>query len=244
MDTTVSFQEALSGNIGRVEELLVAPLLASSGRDVRVGVVGFSDFPRAPYGACEPDYLNPSIDYVLHAHAVPTRDTRALHDALAGCVIPTGPGRCGGDFEEASILALGELAGLPSHPGSIPLACPSGTSSGGCWRPDSDRVVIMITDAPPHGAPDGTGGVTSPYTSDIHPTWPEARAALLDADIDLFAICDPMWNQTFVDGMIVDLGREPTTREVDLAQFGMSTTSDWSSALSTTAARIRETYGL
>ena len=139
VDTTGSHTTVVRNNATVLATELVAPLLADS--DVRVGIATFADFPVGSYGR--------SGDTPFSAVQELTDDL-----ALVSSTIEVLPAQAGADGPESVVEALHVLAGGDPHPLSQPLfTCPSGTGRGGCWRPGSQRVIVLLTDASQHNIP-------------------------------------------------------------------------------------------
>ena len=139
LDVTGSNQAQLNAIIPNLNAKLVAPLFKIA--DVQVGVLYMSEFAFAMYGSA-PDQL-------FKGASEPTAMESTIPPLLT-----MYPKMMGGDAPDAMVEALGTLAGLPIHPLSTALTCSMGRTAGGCWRPMSKKVVVLVTDDIFHNGPD------------------------------------------------------------------------------------------
>lgn len=170
----------LSGSFGDdlpVVEALFPDLVDSvraTRPDSQFAVTSYIDKPITPFG-------NDS-DFVYSTDQPLTADESVVQEALANLVLGSG-----GDLPESQIEALLQVAVRETEVG---------------FRPDSQRVVLLTTDAPFHVAGDGAAaGIDTPNNGDAvldgdppgtgedFPSIPQLRDALLDANIiPIFAV--------------------------------------------------------
>jgi len=211
-DMTGSHAGTISSNARVLATELAAPLLMDS--SVRVGVAYFADFPVGFYGSMG--------DVPFGGSIAPTTDPMAVGAALMSL-----PMMSGGDLPESGVEALYVLAGGTPHPLARAMTCPSGTLTGGCWRPGAQRIVVMLTDVAQHNAPSSAvppGTLVAPYGPDLtppSPVWIDARSAMLSQGVALFAIVPntspsgPMEDPSAqLQLLITELGGNPATQIV------------------------------
>lgn len=159
-----------------LKDKLATPLLAIA--DVQAGVSYTCDFPISPYGTAPDTAFTGGIE--------PTATLASVFAAIDKAT-PAG----GGDGADGMIEALGVLSGTTPHPTSIPLTCSAGRVSGGCWRADAKKVIVLFTDDVFHNGPNPT--TTGLYETYVGFTtapvdWPAVLKAMLDAKVTLLII--------------------------------------------------------
>jgi hypothetical protein len=107
--------------------------LDSSGSDYRVAVTEYKDFPIPPYGRFG--------DYPYRAILPFSTDEEVIQTALNGITVGGG-----GDLPESA------------YSGLIGTLLTDGIND---WRQNSEKVLIVLTDAPPHSPEPFTGYVAS-----------------------------------------------------------------------------------
>jgi hypothetical protein len=235
VDVTGSHTGLVMANAMALATELTSPLLTDA--DVRVGVATFADFPTSPYGSFG--------DIPYQALLAPTSDAAMVRMRLA-----TLMGMSGGDGPESGVQALFELAGGTSHPESRPFSCAPGLEAGGCWRPGSQRVVVVLTDITQHNGPEpgAPSMLHEPYTG-ITPapaTWADARTRMNSSRVGLFAIVPSglAWGMYDTEEqlrqMATEIGQDPGQAIVTYAPFTMDITP----AIRTVAANLRTYVGL
>lgn len=120
--------------------------------DTRIAVVDFRDFPVDPYGG--------SGDYDYHDALPFSTDKTSIVDAINGLTLGWG----NDDPEDDYCVLMHAINGATCHG--------TGIGSGiGAWRSILTKVIILMTDAPPHDPEPFTG-----YT------WSDVSAAARAAD--------------------------------------------------------------
>jgi len=179
VDTTGSFGEEIDAMQADLRDR-IASVLRERVPDVAFGVSRFEDFPRQPFGG--PD------DHPFELLSPITQDADRVGSAVASLDAPLGNG---GDAPESGLEALyqiatgeglrvGSLTWIPRYSGR---AAPGGGTLGGVgFREGALRVVVHITDAPPHEPAD--------YAAEIGPTHSlvEAAAALSEVEARVIGI--------------------------------------------------------
>ncbi|MCS6797481.1 MAG: hypothetical protein NZ898_02940 [Myxococcota bacterium] len=235
IDVTATHSPIVARNRGRIRDELVRPLLESG--DVRVGLAVYSDF--SPAGG----WISPgTTDVPFQGVVAPTNVREQIESALE--VLPATHG---GDLPDSGVEALATLAGLDPHPTAKPFDCREGLDRGGCWRPDAERAVVILTDAASHEGPTADGrGVHAPYPPFLGAaTWARTRDALQAGRIALYAVArdsGPIAEDARrqLERMCADLGQEPRTS----VAFYTEATPDLRVALRTVREWIVARYGL
>ena len=210
LDRTGSHNAELDANIDGIIDDLVRPLLSAG--DVRIGVASYADFPIDPYGSIGD---RPFIGIMQ-----PGSGAGSVRTAIDGAFAMMG-----GDGPESVIQALFELAGGTTHAHSTPMSCGSGRVLGGCFRPGSQRAVIVFTDAEGHGAPDGAG-IYEPYAASVGAAdWSETRSRLIAGGMTLFFHIDRDDPLQTAPPMVSALGDSPSAVIVE------SSSGTWSASL-------------
>ncbi|MEM9072940.1 MAG: hypothetical protein AAGE52_30815 [Myxococcota bacterium] len=176
-DTTGSHGNDISASVSALDTFVRD--IRSRLTDANIGVASYADFPEGGFGG--------SGDEPFVGERAPTASAANVRTTLEGL---TGTG--GGDGPESGVEALGILADLPAHPLADPFSCGGSREGGGCWRPASQRFVVVFTDATNHNGPAAGGGLESPY-SGISPDpleWPEVRDAIIDSGIRLLVVVE------------------------------------------------------
>jgi len=176
-DMTGSHATDVTGAVDAIVDDLMQPVLRM--RDTRVGIDYYADFPTTAGGRDRP----------FQGGVQPLGRLDNLRDELS-----MAPVFGGGDFPESGVEALHVLSGGDPHPLAEPLRCSSSARvAGGCWRPDAERVIVVVTDAANHNGPDpASDGLFQPYMG-IDPApaeWPAVADALREQGVRLFAVVD------------------------------------------------------
>jgi hypothetical protein len=127
--------------------------------DLAIGVAHFGDFPVSPHGTPGTDVIFGVLQPVSTALATAIGTTGSI-PALSGEDMPDGA------VEGLYLLATGEP--LPPYwTPSAPCAT-AGAVGAVCFRPGSQRFVLLLTDSEMHnGPPDGT---YEPWSAGVAPT--------------------------------------------------------------------------
>ena len=157
VDTTGSF----GGEIDALQRdvlAVVAPRLEARVPDVAFAVTRFEDMPREPFGG-------PRDEPFTLVRAM-TTSSALLASAVASLDAPLG---YGGDMPEAGAEALFQIAtgdGLsPFVAAYAPSRVAGGERQGGVgFRDGAMRVVVHVTDAPPHDPSDYGGAVSGAHS--------------------------------------------------------------------------------
>jgi hypothetical protein len=208
---------------------IAGTLLADS--DVHVGVGYFGEYPVPPYGS-------PS-DVPFGALAPLTDDFDAIEAALLAL-----PRTGGGDGPEALIEALWVLAGGTPSIHSHPLFdCDAPLLAGACWRPDAQRVIVVVTDAAQHGMPyPGRDPLDLAYDADVGaPAWSAVRAVLRSTRTALFVITKDgpsgSFNPAFqLRAVCEELGQDPDLSVASYTSSAPTDLADESAAIATLIA--------
>ena len=96
-----------------------------------------------------------------------------------------------GGGEDSTLSALDMLSGGPTATGAIPFTCSAGRVAGGCWRPGSQRVIILLTDEGARSGPSPTStGIWDPWPATISPAWSTVGPALVSDGVRLYVAND------------------------------------------------------
>jgi len=129
IDTTGSMWDDIDA--AKAAAVDIVNIISSQTNDYRIAVVDFEDFPYDPYGSAG------CGDYMYHDVLNFSSDKSAIVSAIQGLPI-----RCGNDWQEAHYSALMHVLQK---------------SAVGGWRDNVKKVVIVMTDAPPHDPEPYTG---------------------------------------------------------------------------------------
>ncbi|MBI5501767.1 MAG: hypothetical protein HY907_16105 [Deltaproteobacteria bacterium] len=159
------------------------------GWDLAIGVAHFGDFPVTPHGS-RGDQIFGVVQVV----------STSLASAVAA--VATVPYLAGGDAQDGAVEGLYRLAtAAPLPPYWTPTGpCPTGGLGALCFRPGSQRFVLMFTDSEMHNGP--PDGLYEPWSSAVLPssgalaTYPGAIAALHAAGVRVIVI--DTWDQDYL----------------------------------------------
>ncbi len=206
LDVTGSHYTRVMANASTLLTRCVDPLLALT--DVSVGVSYYADFANS---------TDPS-DVPFQGGTEPTTDRVAISNAIS-----MAPRYSGGDGPEATVEALSILSGGSVTSPSMPLACSPGRVAGACWRPTSNHVTVVMTDAGAHNGPNpGSTGLLYPYSVTGRATWPVVRTQMMDDGTVLIVMWNPAGSSDGpeYDQMISDLS-QPAANRVDASNVGI-----------------------
>ena len=159
--------------------------LNQGGRDVDFGVASFIDKPVPPFGA--------PGDYVYNTDLAVSGDQAAIQAALDALVVGFGD-----DEPESQLEAL------------LQLALRAETEAG--FRADTQRLVVVSTDAPPHvagdypTAPEGPNDADDVIEDENYPSVEQVREALEAAEITpIFSVTSDQ--VAAYEALVAELGR-------------------------------------
>jgi hypothetical protein len=171
---------SMDGEINEIRDGLVSEVIPAMQEaffgDLRLGIAGFGDFPRFPYGV--------ETDQPFVRYQPITGDMDAIERATRRLMPDTFYGN---DEPEAQIPALHHLATNEGHPEFLPPSeCPPGTVGAACWG-EAARVVLLFTDASFHNGP----GDVWPYGYPLvprPPSYAQTVEALNEAGIRVIVL--------------------------------------------------------
>ncbi len=199
IDATPSNRQNFVDELATVMTRCVDPLLAL--RDVQVGLAWYGDMTAPP---------EPFVGSV---------EIGGTSSAIRAAIM--GRTDIGGG-EDSTMEALSIVTGATPATGSVPFACSSGRTAGGCWRSGAQRVVVLHSDEAAKGGPNAVGGgLWNPWPTGA--SWTTVQPRLTADHTILLPIFDSRDN--FTDGdppnqyraMVTALGQPMTDVQIETA---------------------------